>query len=49
VQKQWDKISKGVNAFDSHYLAVKRMELTGSPSEEDMISAAMARFCGRNV
>jgi len=49
VQKQWDKIHKGVNAFGSHYLAVKRMELTGNPSEKDMISAAMARFCGTNV
>jgi len=49
VQKQWDKIRKGVNEFGSHYLTVKRMELTGNPSEEDMISAAMARFCGANV
>jgi len=49
VQKQWDKIRKGVNEFGSHYLAVKRMELTGNPSDEDMISAAMARFCGANV
>jgi len=49
VQKQWDKIRKGVNEFGSHYLAVKRMELTGNPSDEKMISAAMARFCGANV
>jgi len=49
VQKQWDKIRKGVNEFGSHYMAVKRMELTGNPSDEDMISAAMARFCGANV
>jgi len=49
VQKQSDKIRKGVNEFGSHYLAVKRIELTGNPSEEDMISAAMARFCGANV
>jgi len=48
-QKQRDKILKGVNEFSSHYLAVKRMELTGNPSDEDMISAAMARFCGANV
>jgi len=25
------------------------MEVTGNPSEEDMIRAAMARFCGANV
>ena len=49
VQKQWDRIRKGVNEFSSHYLAVKRMELTGNPNEEDFISAAMARFCGSNV
>ena len=49
VQKQWDKIRKGVNEFGSHYMAVKRMELTGNPSDEDMISAAMARFCGTSV
>jgi len=49
VQKHWDKIRKGVNEFGSHYLAFKRMELTGNPNEEDMISAAMARFCGANV
>jgi len=49
VQKQWDKIRKGVNEFGSHYLAVKHMGLTGNPSEEDMISAPMARFCGANV
>jgi len=30
-------------------MAVKHMELTGNPSDEDMISAAMARFCGANV
>jgi len=49
VQKQCDNIRKGVNEFGSQYLAVKRMELTGNPSEEDMISAAMARFCGAIV
>jgi len=49
VQKQWDMIHKGVNKFGSHYLAVKRMELTENPSEENMISAAMARFCDANV
>jgi len=49
VQKQWYKIRKGVNVFGSHYMAVKRLELTGNPSDDDMISAAMARFCGANV
>jgi len=49
VQKQWDRIRKGVNEFGSHYLPVKRMELTGNPSEGERISAAMARFCGANV
>jgi len=38
-----------VNVFGSHYMAVKRLELTGNPSDDDMISAAMARFCGANV
>jgi len=49
VQKQWDKICKGLKEFCSHYMAVKRMELTGNPGEEDMFSAAMARFCGASV
>jgi len=49
VQKQWEKICKGVNEFGSHYMAVNCMELTGNPNDEDMISAAMARFCGTNV
>ena len=44
VQKQRDRIRKGVNEFGSRYLAVKRMELTGNPSEKDMTSPAMARF-----
>jgi len=49
VQKQWDKIRKGASEFGSHYMAVKRMELTGNPSDEDMIRAAMALFCGANA
>ena len=49
VQKKWDKIRNGVNEFGSLYLAVKRMELTGNPRDEDMNSAAKARFCGANV
>jgi len=48
VQKQWDKI-RGVREFDSHYLAVKRLSLTDNPSDEDLISAAVARFCVRNI
>jgi len=49
VKQQWDKIQKGVSAFGSHYLSVKRMSLTGNPSDEDLISAAVARFCGINI
>ena len=49
VQKKWKKIRKGENEFGSHYLAVKRMELTGNPGDEDMISAAMARSCGATL
>jgi len=49
MQKQSDKIHKGVKEFGSHYMEVKRMERTSNPSDEDMISAAMARFCGANV
>jgi len=30
-------------------MAVKRMNLSSNPSDEDMISAAMARFCGANI
>ena len=33
VQKQWDTIHKGVNEFGSHYMEVKRMELTDNPSD----------------
>jgi len=46
VQKQWDKIRRGVSEFGSHYLAVKRLSLTGNPSDKDLIRAAVARFCG---
>ena len=49
LPKQWEKIRKGVKIFGSHYLAVQRIERTGNPSDEDMISAAMAPFCGANV
>jgi len=49
VQKQWDKVRRGVSEFGSHYLAVKRLSLTGNPSDEDLISAAVARFCALNM
>jgi len=49
VRKQWDKIRTGVNEFGSLYLAVRRMGRTGNPSEDYMISTAIARFCGANV
>jgi len=49
VQKRWIKTRKGVNEFGFYYLAVKHMELTGNPSDEDMTSAEMARFCCANV
>jgi len=49
VQKQRHQIRKGVNEFGSHYIAVKRMKLTGNPRDENMISTAMPRFCGANV
>jgi len=44
VQKQWEEIRKGVNDFGCHYLAVKRMELVGNPSDEDFVSAAVERL-----
>jgi len=49
VHKQWDKFWRGVSEFGWHYLAVKRLSLTGNPSDEDLISAAVARFCGLNI
>ena len=49
VQKQWDNIRKGMSEFGSHFLAFKRMSGTGNPSDEDLISAAVARSCGLNV
>jgi len=49
VQKQWKEIQREVSEFGSHYLAVKRLSLTGNPSDEDLISAAVARFCGLNI
>jgi len=49
VQKQWDKIRRGVSEDGSHYLAVKWLSLTSNPSDEDLISPAVARFCGLNI
>jgi len=49
VQKQWGKVRRGVSEFGSHYVAVKRLSLTGNPSDEDLISAAVARFCALNI
>jgi len=46
---QWDRIRRGVSALGSHCPAVKRLSLTGNPSDEDVISAAVARFCGLNI
>jgi len=49
VQKQCDKILRGVSEFGSHYLAVKRLSLTVNPSDQDLISATVARFGGLNI
>ena len=49
MQKQWDKILGGVSEVISHYLAVKRLSLTGNPRDEDLIGAAGARFSGLNI
>jgi len=49
VQKQWDKIRRGVSEFGSHYLAVERLSLTGNPSDEDLIGDAVALLCGLNI
>jgi len=38
-----------VSEFGSHYLAINRLSLTGNPTDEDLISAAVARFCGLNI
>jgi len=38
-----------VSAFASHYLAVKAVPTTGNPSEEDIISGAVARYCSLDV
>jgi len=45
LEKQFNKIRKGVSTFTSHYLAVKNMPTTGNLTEEDIISGAVARYC----
>jgi len=49
VQKQWDYIRRGLSEYESHYLDVKRLSLKSNLSDEDLISAAVARFCGLNI
>jgi len=49
LEKQFKRIRAGVSAFTSHYLAVKAMPTTGNPSEEDIISRAVARYCSLDV
>jgi len=49
LEKQFKKIRKGVSTFTSHYLAVKNMRTTGSLTEEDIISGAVARYCSLDI
>lgn len=49
VNKTWHAIKKGVSAFASHFLAVQKMELTGNPTEEELIVGALARYEGKDV
>ena len=49
LEKQFKRIRAGVSAFTSHYLSVKAMPTTGNPSEEDIISGAVARYCSLDV
>jgi len=49
LEKQFKRIWAGVSAFTSHYLAVKAMLTTGNPSEEDIISGAVACYCSLDV
>jgi len=49
LEKQFKRIQAGVSAFTSHYLAVKAMPTTGNPSEEDIISGAVARYRSLDV
>ena len=49
LEKQFKRIQEGVSAFTSHYLAVKAMLTTGNPSEEDIVSRAVARYSSLDV
>jgi len=49
LEKQFKRIQAGVSAFTSHYLAAKAMPTTSNPSEEDIISGAVARYCSLDV
>ena len=49
LEKQFKRIRAGVSAFTSHYLAVKAMPTTGNPTEEDIISGAVARYCSLDI
>lgn len=49
MEEHWDPIRRGVIEFGSHYLTVQRMSLIGKLSDQDLISSAVACFCGPNV
>lgn len=49
VDKTWQQIKKGASAFASQFLAVQRMKLTGNPTDEELIAAALARHEGTDV
>jgi len=49
LEKQFNKIRKGVRTLTSHYLAVKNMQTTGNLTEEDIISGAVARYCSLDI
>jgi len=49
LEKQFKNIRKGLSTFTSHYLAVKNIQTTGSLSEEDIISGAVARYCSLDI
>jgi len=49
LEKQFKKIQKGVSLFTSHYLAVKNQHTMGNPTEEDLISGIVARYCSLDI
>jgi len=49
LEKQFKNIRKGLSTFTSHYLAVKNIQTTGSLSEEDIISGAVAQYCSLDI